>query len=421
MIDERENCQVQQTLNGGLYFYWLALDVYLVIDRISENGRYRAITAEVSVNSPPSTPILSQVTVNVSSDDDRRRLVYDLVKMAPEFRPWDNLIDYAFSKTILHYRQGEPVVSLANVEFQQKIDYLVEPILGLLEPTIIFAKGGKGKTYLACLISVIAQNGVAFFNLIPRQTNVLFLDYETTAERIKRRCELIMRGLSQEFQYRDGNQDILYQRGTRPLADDLEGLQQTIETHQIGLLVVDSLGYAIGGDTIKEENVLQFITALRILKVTALLLDHESKDSEGEAPYGSVYKYNGARALFQLQNYAEPVGNKLTLKLSNRKTNDGPLMPPFGYQMTFHHNKDDSDLVDEISWTESKLSDIPELASDLPLRPRIKELLLSEGLMGIDDIAEMLGAAKASVKAKLYQYKDKVFYQEGKKWGVLQK
>ena len=77
-----------------------------------------------------------------------------------------------------------------------------------------------------------------------------------------------------------------------PLVDWIDTLADHVAGEQFDLVVIDSVGMALGGDAGSDEKVLAFMTALRTLQTTVLLIDHMTKgaDSEDRGAFGSAYK-----------------------------------------------------------------------------------------------------------------------------------
>jgi hypothetical protein len=86
------------------------------------------------------------------------------------------------------------------------------------------------------------------------------------------------------------------------LAKQVRGLLTVIEQEKIGLVIVDSLGQACGGDINTAESVIRMTNAIRKLGVPVLGIHHSNKQG---LPYGSVYIRNHARLMWQAQ--ARPV------------------------------------------------------------------------------------------------------------------
>jgi predicted transcriptional regulator len=64
------------------------------------------------------------------------------------------------------------------------------------------------------------------------------------------------------------------------------------------------------------------------------------------------------------------------------------------------------------------LADNPELAKTLPVKTRIFDLLLHEGLKTVEEISEDIGIGHDTAKTTLNRNKN-MFMKNGNTWGVL--
>lgn len=401
--------------NNTLDFHWPDINVHMVIKRISENGRYRAIHGEVTVSTPETHPILTDVNVCLTDYKDRQSFIFNLVKLMPvRFgQPWDDIVNGAFSTAIEWYRKGEQVVKIRDIATDTKIFYRLHPLIPEKQLSLIYGKGGGGKSTLACLFAVLIQDCIADINLTPTPGNVLYLDYEQDRSVIAKRINAIRRGIGEPP---DSEDDILYRRCNLPLAEDAPNIRELIDQHSIAAVIIDGFGYAIGGDTQKEDRVIQTANAIRSLDITAIAIDHESKTSDGETPFGSIYKYNAARSIFYLKSSQDE--NTLQIALIHKKMNDGRLLSPLAYEFTYQVNQDNPEIIDKILTRVINPENVPGLSDSMPQWLKIKELLLTDGAMTMRDIADTTGIPYDHVKAYLNRY-DKIFIKlEYKKWGI---
>jgi hypothetical protein len=102
---------------------------------------------------------------------------------------------------------------------------------------------------------------------------VLYLDFEQRSVDIKEQCELIRCGLGIKPPI-DGIYDILYMYLYQRLIDCVEQIREVVKTHDIKLVIIDSVGLACGGEGDDVKAVVPYFQALRSLGVTTLSLDH---------------------------------------------------------------------------------------------------------------------------------------------------
>lgn len=221
------------------------------------------------------------------------------------------------------------VVRLKPVN-RQATPYLLEGLVPMRKPTILYGAGGTGKSILAAAIAVAVQTGAQFLGLHARQAEVLYLDWETDEEDLAGRVGAAARGVGV------AEPAIRYSAMVRPLEDRVAALARMVKEEKIGLVIIDSVGMAMSagsGNGDANETAIRFFRALRSLDAAVLAIDHVSGDDmrRGRAgaskPYGSVYKWNSARNAFELRTARDPDMDGVHLLLKHRKTNIGHHYP----------------------------------------------------------------------------------------------
>ena len=163
--------------------------------------------------------------------------------------------------------------------------------------------------------------GIAVLDQKVERSNVLYLDWELTEEEQSRRIYKLARGMNLT-----GPPDGLdYLRMDTPLMQAIPQLKALIRERHYGLIIVDSLGPACGGDPEAARFVIPLFNSIRSLGTTSLLIDHQSRLQQGQSyrnkdPFGSIYKKNLSRSAIQLHKVAEEEG-RLALVLRHLKSN----------------------------------------------------------------------------------------------------
>ncbi len=247
----------------------------------------------------------------------------------------------------LTYHDSESaIITLTNRQVEMR-KWFIEELFPDRFPSIIYGAGGIGKSFLALIIAVLACMGKqSFFGYKLRQDaiNVLYLDYELDFMEQTRRAQQITKGLKLD----DVPTNLHYYSPDEPLKRLLPKLRSIIKSKGIGFIIIDSLG-ASATDGESVEEVVNILTKLKELGVAVIILDHQSKMQAGEnyrnkTPFGSVYKQNLARSVFQLQ-CVKAKDNQITLKLSHKKSNFSKLSSDIVFNIDFRE--------DEILFTES--------------------------------------------------------------------
>lgn len=399
--------------NAGIYMFdWPDINVKARVERIRENSHHE-LSGEVSVwtKQPGQDELLEMTRLNLLASRTRNELAKTLTERVNHL-DWVSIVKYACVMTINDYRQGEPVVFIGDEPETMKATYCVEPILEEGEPTTLFAPGGTGKSYLADYIAVLVQYGVAGLGRwIPRQGNVLFLDWEASNNEHRRRVWAAKHGLGIQSDDR-----IAYRFCTQPLAADIAEIQRLVLDHDIYLVVVDSQVAACGGDVERAEAANQFYNALRSLRRTSLTLDHVTKnaDPNNRTPFGSVFKWNRARSIFELRSTQEPDENTLELGLYHRKHNEGQLLGPLGIKVSFTM---DDDVLKEVAFARCDIAANPELAKGLSLWKRIAAELKA-GAATTADLAAVFDTTEGNIRSQIHKHKDVFVKLDEHSWGL---
>lgn len=392
--DSSDDLLLEHTELAGLHR--LASSSYpleFAFDRLSERqGEERAELTVVYLQ----RPIMDSIGVTLTAALTHKKLAGQLKETVSSV-PWDLLLPMACAKVLKKHRVGEPLVTISKDTPIESLSFIINPIVFKDKISILYANGGQGKSSLALLLAMLSSVGgsVAGFSAI--QANSLFLDYEDDLSVHARRLQAIQAAHPELKQAH-----VAYRRCVEPLHKFGSSLLRQIHQGQIKFVVVDAILAATGGDSSAEATTQLFI-ALRALNVSVLLIGHTPKHiAEGEdAPtlYGSVFNSNFARATWELKKEQEIGEDRLVIGLLNRKSNLSRLHPPIGLQIT--HEERGS----RIRFESYDLADVPEMASELPLPNRIRNLLEGDGSpRSAKAIAEELGAPLASVRTTLSRH-----------------
>lgn len=403
--------------NGSVFWVrWEPEGIAMVIDRIYEDSHH-ITTGEflVTYGKNGQRQILAQDRINLLSGTSKQGLIKSLKVWDGLSVPWEVLVPQACTKVLNKFREGDPPVKLKDVEPQSEQHYTLKPLLPEGKPTLIHADGGKGKTAVACYFASLIQTGRSECGLTPIQGNVLYLDYEDDVYAIQDRIHAFYRGFGQEPQ-----SEVVYRYCQRPFVDDIITIQKWIMEYKIKVVVVDSVGIALGGDLSDPTLVNALYRSARSLHVTLLLIAHEPKGAEdgtaSKSPFGSAYWKNSARAVYRLSGSLDKASNTLELGLFQTKVNGPALRHPIGLRFQFADKLILASSVD--------VTDNPELASNLPLKDQIVALL-KHGALTAKEIAETLQANVGSVREMLRRYNSKLVVQLQTRrgaeflWGLL--
>ena len=369
-------------LSGGegiYYLSWDKININAKVDRIREAHDYE-VRAEVLLESqrPTSSGHLVGGRIILTSPTSRKTLARSLKERDQEV-DWDKVIEQLCIAVLQEFRAGSPVVQLdGQSDLSVGIPWLIKPIIQVREPTLIFGPGGTGKSWLGQYLAVLADQGMSHNGLEVEPSTVLYLDFETTAQEIGRRVTQIRASLGLE-----GKSRIWYKPMTRSLEKEIEEVRGTVLSKAIDLVVVDSVGSACGGEPENADVGLNYFGSLRSLKVSSISIDHTNKEG---VLFGSVYKRNAARQMFECKKDEQPNDAKIMLGLFHRKANNTALLrEPIAFEIGFVGG----DTLKQVDITRRYDVRGTGLESNLPVLDRITNAL-RRGALTVDGLLDEL-------------------------------
>lgn len=304
---------------------------------------------------PGGTGYVTRQTVDLLSARSKSNLASDLNRLIPAPKGasainWEVTVE-EFAQKVMDGENDRPeVLDLSSVAPNYDTPYLIPYLLPEDKPSILYAAGGTGKSVFAAAMAAAIQEGVDFLGWPVQQRNVLYLDWESDAGDISRRNALVSTGL--------GLTTPAAVRYTKPNGylndhDTLMHIAETVARYDIGFVVVDSTVMAMKTGQQQAdpaEAAKEFYGAIKRLGVTALAIDHMSgedmrrRPGSPSKPYGSVFKWNIARNVFEM---VAPEDEPDTLILKHRKCNVGPKMATKTLTMKW------GNVTDGVTFTES--------------------------------------------------------------------
>ena len=392
--------------NGIYKLTWPQLNVTAHIDRIKESSDHE-VKAEVKFISarPTSSGHLRSGRLNLTSPAARNTFAKSLTARDSEV-DWDVIMEQICVAILDEWRQGSPVVELdGKMDVPAQAKWLIQPIIQLNNPTLIYGPGSTGKSWFAQYIAVLADEGISHVGLDVEPSKVLYLDWETDQTEIGSRVTMIRRGLGLE-----GAAHILYKPMNQGLATDIERIREITLEHSISLVIIDSLGSACMGEPESAEVVLRAFSALRSLGISSLCIDHTNK--EGHL-FGSVYKFNSARQVFKAQKDQQADADKLEFGLFHEKANNSKLLKPLGFELVFSEEDKTMTVIRR---------DVKDTALEEHMRvvDRIANALSRSGKLTVPQIAEEIEKEENHVRKELsYGKRSGRFMQlEGGYWAL---
>ena len=310
---------------------------------------------------------------------------------------WTTILEHFCVAVIEREQEGAPVVTLGARRPRVPLEWVYEPfIVGGAKATVLYGYGGYGKSTLAGAAAVAVASGVPTFAgwRVPAARRVLVLDWEADEDDWNDIIAGVSEGIGIEAP------QIEYQACDRPLPNMVHQLARTIAERSIGLVIVDSVGFAIPSardGASYEEGAMRLFKALRTLAVPALLIDHTGKGDEGrEGPYGSAYKWHSMRHGWQLVAGEEAAEDgALHLALLHRKHNLTAEHAPIGIKVVRGEG--------QILLLAEDIAEDGRLESSMTIAQRIELVMRRNGgrPMKVGDIATEVGTGPKTIGVTL--------------------
>ena len=371
----------EHTTNAGIHtLTWPDYQIGMRVDRIRESREH--LTAEVFIKTtlPGVNTHLTQARHNLTSITARNSLTRMLEDRLPGL-PWGEIVEQGFVTVINHYREGAPLIRLGDLPPQERVAYRVKPLIVEKQANLLYGSGGTLKSYLAQYMSVLVESPLDHNGLETEPGKILYLDYETDEHEVAERIRMLQAGLDIL-----SPTDVLYRYGHQTLADDIENIQRLTMENDVHMVIVDSIGSACGGEPESADVVLRYFNALRSLRMTTLSIDHANK--EGQL-FGSVYKFNSARSVFETRKTQEPGDGHLTVGLYHRKMNGSGLIKPLAFKFSF--------LPDMVTVTKADPGAEPDLRKGLS-GPQQMIAILRRGARTTKELAEELETSEGAIR-----------------------
>jgi hypothetical protein len=295
--------------------------VEIVFARLSETLRADAVTALVTVRTTIADigRVAGPIRLNLysSSAIDSLRRACQNVTDIPD---WSRVLGDSIAAVLERFARPETTTIDITTDTTPP-GWLLPPLVEAEGYTVLYARGGSGKSYLAVGIAVSVASGQPVLGLAPRSTgNVVYLDWESSASVLTHRIRRVCNGIeTTNLEHR-----IDHVRMTGPFAARRAAISEHLATVRPALVVIDSKGGATTGSPESSEGIIDLARAVRYLDAPVLLIDHISKATiRGDDPdmaFGSQYVEASARLAWSLQT--EHGRDMMTLRLRNTKANN---------------------------------------------------------------------------------------------------
>jgi hypothetical protein len=220
-------------------------------------------------------------------------------------------------------------------------EWVVDNILWKGHASSWFGEGGVAKSllalHLALTVAAVCRN--YWMGFAVKTMPVLYVDFELDADEQHRRASEIATGMGLS----EIPEDFYYLSvAMMPPYEAFGIVAEECRRLGIGLVIVDSVGFALDGDSEKASDVLCFYrTCIQPLKdagASPLLIDHQAKVIKGEKysdkqAFGSIYKTNAVRSAFQIRGSHDQ--GEITATFTHKKNNFGWKEKDFSLKVLF--------------------------------------------------------------------------------------
>jgi len=298
-------------------FSWPEEGIEILVDRMVESRG--DLTAEVTVRiAHPFAALLRQAKFNLSSTRTRTEWTRALLERSPEV-DWYAAIEQICTLTLRHWREGAAFLDLSLVEPRQDDAYMLKPYVIEGAASGVFADGGAGKSLFALAVALTIATGEPVVGAYPsRCAPVLYLDWEWDEEAHSERLRALCEGCGID----PPAEMIYYRREFASINESAPAIRRFIAEHEIGFVVVDSLGFARGGEPESAELTIKTFASMRTFGVPVLFVDHVAKNTQDKThSFGSVYTRNSARLMWRMDTDANAGESQKLIGLVNTKWN----------------------------------------------------------------------------------------------------
>jgi len=405
-------------LINGYVLSWADYGISINASRIQVHKSDGHVSGEIYVQATNGdgkiVTIYPPTSYNFSADRTRKELARNLTTKNPKL-PWTELVEQLCYGVQERARKGEPVIELTTIGNIKPPEYLLYPLIVKNYPNVIFGDPSSSKSTIAVIIAQVvmlpwADNPMGMTEP-NRSVKVLYLDWETDADTIQWQTTMLQKGIEgMEIMF------LNYRQCSQPLASDIEQIKSHIADTKAELIILDSLGLASGGELKETQSALGFYSALRGLKITSLILAHNSKDRESKTRsiYGNQFFTAQARNVWEVRKTQELDSSEIDIALFHRKPPPfSGLHRPIGFKIVFDN------AVGKMNIEQSDPKTKIEFLEQMGVKTQILEALKS-GAMSNKELAESLEISEHQVRSRCGELrKRKKIDRQNEKWVLI--
>ena len=387
---------------GGYQITWIEGKLLVNVSRIHVHTDGR-VTGEIEIKCGDlgkQRILLPACQFNFSSEQTRTKFAKQFKEKYADINvDWVEIFDYLGYQIQDIVRSGDTVQDIWMEDDVPPLELIIDPIIRKGVQNIIYGEKGVNKStlcYLLCLYAMLPE-AILPLDLTPPAKPVipLILDWETDDYIFRYYLSRLKKGMGLPGAM------VHYRRCTLPLAQDIEAINKYVQQTNAGLILIDSLGAAAGGELKDSQTALDFNSAIRKINRTTLIIAQTSKglDNKRSSIYGSTYFSYYSRNIFELCKGEDEGQDTLHVALFHRESNLGRKHSPLGFSITYN------DAASSIRIESEPLS-ASEFAQKISVSNRIFDLL-KKGPLEIKDMVSALDVSRSSVDMAIKRLKAK--------------
>ena len=295
-------------------------------------------------------------------------------------------------------------VSFAGAPKPPPRQFVVEGIIPAGVPTIVYGPSGIAKSFniLHLALSVAFVGVETWHGRRIKTCPTIYLDFEMDRIEQLRRAQEVARGTG----WPDVPKNFWYVNALgHSAAEVFDFAVEQLEELEEALVVVDSFGFALAGESERSADVLAFmrehIGVLQMAGGHPIIVDHVARLMRGERAgsqdaFGSIYKKNAARSNIHVTGHQEEGASHIYTTFTHKNTNVGPIAPPFTVITRFAQDEVSFELSDEVVRPPA-----PESTADL-----IVAAIEEHGSMTNKEIADTIDRPYKTVQNVTKELKD---------------
>jgi hypothetical protein len=234
--------------------------------------------------------------------------------------------------------------------------FVVEGIIPAGVPTIVYGPSGVAKSFNVLHLALsVAFHGLELWHGRRVMTcPVIYLDFEMDRTEQLRRAQEIAKGAG----WPDVPRGFWYVNALgHSTAEVFAFAREQLEELGEALVVVDSFGFALSGESERSADVLAFmreqVGSLQAAGGHPLIIDHVARLVRGERAsnqdaFGSIYKKNAARSNIHVTGYQLEGESQIYTTFTHKNTNVGPVAAAFTVVTKFSAEAVAFELSDEV-------------------------------------------------------------------------